>query len=437
MKKFFVLLGVLFIMQTLFLIADSAKDTVWKMRTHNVINLEFEPDGNLLLIHGQSNGSDNRRGIIIINTSGDTIKQIYNSEGLEFSEHGGQGMWDAHFSQDGRYLVAFWEYEDVNLSKGMLEIFESETWKSIKKIEVPGDVFSLLGSSVLLSPDNNTIVGTTQDGFYFYNALSGALIKHLQIIVDNKNVMPVYSLYSKDGNHIYFTSSDGKLRFLNTQTFEVDYSYNSGYGNLALSRNGRMIAFKTGLSGKAAQVMNVETKEIIQSIPGFATSVRGITFSPDNQYLAVVFEYAGNLNIYNIQNGDSIYNYTTVPPGFALVGVSISSDQKYIVSTSGNLYLYRFLPTTGVIDNPFSEEIIYPNPATNLVNIRFNLIIPGFTNIIIYDNTGREAKQVFQGYLEVGEQNIKSDIRGLKAGNYFIKVSAPETDISFKLIINK
>ncbi len=435
MKRFLILFSAFLIMQSVFLIADSAKDTVWKMRTHNVINLEFEPDGNLLLIHGQDNGSDNRRGIIIINTAGDTIKQIYDSEGLQFVL--GQGMWDAHFSQDGRYLVVIWEYEQDNLSKGMLEIFETETWTSVKKIEIPGDAFSLLGAHVIHSPDNNTIVGTTQDGIYFYDAVSGLFLKHIPIIANNKYVAPVYSVYSKDGSHIYFTGSDGKLRFLNTQTYEIDFTYDSGYGYLAISKDGKMLAFKTGLSGKAVEVMNLETKEIIQSISGFATSVRGITFSPDNQYLAVVFEYAGNLNIYNIQNGDSIYNYTTVPPGFALVGVSISSDQKYIVTTSGNLYLYRFLPTTGVETNPIHEDIIYPNPANNLINIKFNLNMPGLTNIVIYDNTGREVKRIFQGLLDSGEQNISADVGKLQSGNYVIKISSPGTEISFKLIINK
>ena len=405
------------------------------MRTHNVINLEFEPDGNLLLIHGAH--SSGRRGVIIINMVGDTVKVIYNSDGLEFSEHGGQGMWDAHFSQDGRYLVVIWEYEKDNTSHGMLEIFETENWTSVKKIELPGDSFSLVGANVLISPDNNTIVGTHQDGVYFYNAVSGEFLKHIPIIANNKYVAPVYTVYSKDGSHIYFTGSDGKLRFLNTQTFEIDYTYDAGYGDLAISKDGSMLAFKTGLSGKSVQVMNVETKEILQSIPGFATGVTDLDFSPDNQYLAVVFEYAGNLNVYNIQTRDSIYNYTTVPPGFGLRGVSISNDQKYIVSSSGYLFLYRFLPTTGVENNPVQKEIIYPNPANNLINIKFNLNMSGFTNISIFDNTGREVKSVFQGPLDRGEQNIKAYIRDLKNGNYFICVNSVGTDITFKLIINK
>jgi len=54
----------------------------------------------------------------------------------------------------------------------------------------------------------------------------------------------------------------------------------------------------------------------------------------------------------------------------------------------------------------------------------------------VYDNTGRNVKQVFQGHLERGEQNIQGDIRGLKSGNYFVKVSSVGTEITFKLIIN-
>ncbi|MDT3740537.1 MAG: hypothetical protein RO257_13680 [Candidatus Kapabacteria bacterium] len=49
MKKFLILLGALFIMQTLYLFADSAKDTVWTRLSHSVVRMEFAPNSNLFL----------------------------------------------------------------------------------------------------------------------------------------------------------------------------------------------------------------------------------------------------------------------------------------------------------------------------------------------------------------------------------------------------
>lgn len=437
MKCFLILIGTLFIMQIILGYNAKASDIVWMKETHYVSNLEFKPNGNLLLIHGKHNGSENRRGVIIINTSGDTIKQIYNSEGLQFRKN--QGIWDANFSRDGRFLATLWEYDKDNLSHGRIEIFDTDSWESVKKIDIVGDAFSLLASKVLLSPNNQLVVITSPSGFYFYNFTSGQLINHLQNYGQSLDSYPYMSVFSKDGNHIYFTSTDGRLRFLNTQTYEVDFSYNAGYGNLAISENGSMIAFKTGLTGKAVEVMNIDSKEIIQTIRGFANGVNGITFSHDNQYLAVVFNYEGNLKIYKIPSGDSIYNYTTVPPGFGLVGVSISSDQKYIVSSSGYLFLYRFLPTTGVENNPVKKEnIIYPNPSnSNSITLEFNLPNSGITKIQIYDLSGRVVKNVGNEFLDAGNHNYEIDISKLPSGQYNLTIETSTGITSHKILVSR
>jgi hypothetical protein len=185
------------------------------------------------------------------------------------------------------------------------------------------------------------------------------------------------------------------------------------------------------------RIINTQTKETIQSIPVSTGGINSLTFSPDEKYLAVNFGQGKVIKVYDLQTGQSIYEYTTVPSGYALTGIGISHDQKYLVSSSGYIFLYKFLPTTGIDDNPEQkEEIIYPNPTNGVFSIQFHLPTAGLTNVQIYDNTGRNVKQVFQGHLERGEQNIQGDIRGLKTGNYFIKVSAPGTDITYKLLIN-
>jgi WD40 repeat protein len=428
-------------MQTYASQADSAKDTVWKRLSHNIYALEFSPTNNYFLSYG-SHGGQSRKGVIIFNTEGDTIKVIYNSEGLEF--RGGQGIWDAHFSQDGRFLVVIWEYDKDNLARGMLEIYETENWTSVKRIDVPGNSFSLLGAQVLISPDNGTIVGITQEGFYFYDVQSGELLKHLWNYGQelNKNIIIASAKYSIDGSHIYFTSTDvnpktsgdEKLRFLNTQTYEVDYTTDARASRISISKSGNMITIfpeKVRLD-----IMNPQTKEKILSIPVSPGGINSLTFSPDEKYLAVNFGQGKVIKVYEISTGNNIFEYN--PTGYAIVGIGISPDQKYLVTSSGNIFLYKFLPTTGIDDNPEQkEEIIYPNPTNGIFSIRFNLNISGFSKIAVYDNTGRNVKQVFQGHLERGEQNIQGDISGLKTGSYFVKVSSVGTDITFKLIINK
>jgi WD40 repeat protein len=444
MKRFLILIGALFIMQTYDSLSDSANDTIWKKGTHNIYALEFSPTNNYFLSYG-SHGGQSRKGVIIFNTEGDTIKVIYNSEGLEF--RGGQGIWDAHFSKDGRFLVVIWEYDKDNMAHGLLEIFETENWTSVKRIDVPGDDFSLLGAQVLISPDNNTVVAITMDGFYFYDVQSGELLKHLWNYGQNlnKNIIIASAIYSNDGGQIYFTSTDvnpsttgdEKLRFLNTQTYEVEYTSDAIAHRTAISKNGNMITKVLNLD--ELQIINPLTKEIILRIPVHTDEINSMVFSPDEKYLTVNFGRGKVIHVYDIQAGKSVYQYTTVPSGYGLGGVSISLDQKYLITSSGNfLYFYKFLPTTGIEDNPEKkEEIIYPNPNNGIFSIQFHLPKAGLTIVQIYDNTGRIIKKVFQGHLESGKQKITSDIRGLKSGNFFVKVSSVGTEITFKLIVTK
>jgi WD40 repeat protein len=434
MKRFWILFGALLIMQIYASLADSANDTVWTRMSHSIIDFEFSPTQNYFLSLGSS--TNYRQGVIIFNTDGDTIKVIYESDGLEFRNS--QGIWDAHFSQDGRFLVVIWEYEKEKMSRGMLEIFETDNWTSVKRINVPGDVFSLLAAKCLISPDNRTIAAKTKDGLYFYDFESGELLRHVWDYGQDlkEKVSIVKFTYSFDGQHVYFTSTDNKLRFLNTQTYQIDYSSFIQYGRLTLSKSGNMIAIDTGK--EELSIINTKTKEIILSIPVTSAAINSMVFSPDERYLVINLGHSKVIKIYDLQTGKYIFEYTTVPSGYALNGLGISYGQKYIVSSSGYIFLYKFLPTTGVEQNPEpKEEIIYPNPTIGIFSIQFNLPTAGLTNVQIYDNTGKNVKQVFQGHLESGKQNITSDIRDLKTGNYFIKVSAPGTDISFKLIINR
>ena len=442
MKRFLIFLGALFIMQTYASLADSANDTIWKKGTHYLDYLEFSPTNNYFLSRGEEllNGSD-RKGIIIFNTEGDTIKVINSSEGLDFIMD--QGIWDAHFSKDGRFMVVIWEYYKDNVTRGMLEIFETENWTSIKKIDVPGDSFSLLGAKCLISPDNRIVTAKTLDGLYLYDAISGELLKELWDYGQdlNKNHRVIILQNSNDGQYIYFTATDNKLRYLNTNTFQIDYTRQdetgfTHYGNLTVSNSGNLLANSAGLN--ELRVINPHTKETILSIPVYTMNINSMVFSPDERYLAVSFGLAKVIRVYDLQTGKDVYQYTTVPSGYGLGGVSISLDQKYLVTSSGNfLYFYKFLPTTGVEYNPKKkEDTIYPNPTNGNFSIQFDLPKAGLTIVQVYDNTGKNVKQVFQGHLERGEQNIQGDIRGLKTGNYFVKVSAPGTEITFKLIIN-
>jgi hypothetical protein len=83
---------------------------------------------------------------------------------------------------------------------------------------------------------------------------------------------------------------------------------------------------------------------------------------------------------------------------------------------------------TSISENAITEINMYPNPATDLVNISIN---GDYTNatVVIYDTEGRMViNQVFIGQTEI---NISS----LEAGIYFVKINTSTTNEIKKLVI--
>ncbi len=430
MKKFLVLLGALLIVQTLFLIAGE-EDIVWMKKTHSIYHLEFMYNSNLFLTRG-SHGS--RDGVIIFNTEGDTVKVIYNCEGLNLEDL--DGIYDAHFSQDGQYLALMWEYGSMPYHR--MELYSTATWERIKVIDMPVVSTTFYSTRVLISPDNRIIVGINSAGLYFFDAQNGELIKHL---IDygqdkSKDIRIYQTFYSPDGQYIYFIATDNKLRYLNTQTYQIDYTIENqkayNYG-IALSKNGNMIANMSGEN--ELHIINTITKETIFTIPVHTNEIRSLAFSNDNKFLGVSFQNSMIINIYNIQTKEIANGFKNT----TFESISFSNDDKFIITNAGQYLILLSNNITSVNDDKDNTEfnVLYPNPTTNTVNVKFKLNLPAFTKIIVYDNTGREVKSVFQGHLDYGEQNIKADIWDLRAGNYFLRVNLIGTDITFKLIINR
>lgn len=83
----------------------------------------------------------------------------------------------------------------------------------------------------------------------------------------------------------------------------------------------------------------------------------------------------------------------------------------------------------------FMEEV-FPNPATNLVNIRFSLAQAGKTDLAVYDASGRIADALLSTtLLEAGPHSVVWNPRSLSPGVYFVTLSTPWYSGSQRLVI--
>jgi hypothetical protein len=109
--------------------------------------------------------------------------------------------------------------------------------------------------------------------------------------------------------------------------------------------------------------------------------------------------------------------------------VSVTGNSLGIGSSSDYATI-RYSVTTGI--EPVSTEIPdkfmlynnYPNPFNPVTKIKFDTPNSAYTNIVIYDVTGREIKTLINQNISAGRYEIEFDASGLSSGVYFYRINA-------------
>lgn len=93
------------------------------------------------------------------------------------------------------------------------------------------------------------------------------------------------------------------------------------------------------------------------------------------------------------------------------------------------------LDNLSVDENEFSSSIsLYPNPASNLINISFNATDASVEQIVIYDLSGRVMKNIAKNTLNNSSQ-IPVDIQDLANGTYLMKISSNNNTTTKKFMV--
>jgi len=80
---------------------------------------------------------------------------------------------------------------------------------------------------------------------------------------------------------------------------------------------------------------------------------------------------------------------------------------------------------------------LYPNPATNIINVKYELSQNTSANIAVFDAFGKLVKNTNDVELLAGEQTLNMDVSDLAAGMYFYTLQASEWKATKKFIIVK
>ena len=200
-------------------------------------------------------------------------------------------------------------------------------------------------------------------------------------------------------------------------------------------------------------------------LPGFAVTSRDSTLNGWYKYLpqnsdsltigVSMFKLGVQVGWGFFQSGieKTDYTYFSVPIMYdgAFIGIP---DSASVFATpfstnsnmaNGNSVLYldnlTFDFVLNASDNIYTKNIFelntYPNPIFDVVRINYNLQESGYVSIKLYDVTGREAMNVFNGNQLEGKYSLLYDAVGLSNGVYNLVVQTKNSKQSLKVVIQK
>ncbi|NJO86571.1 MAG: T9SS type A sorting domain-containing protein [Lewinella sp.] len=91
------------------------------------------------------------------------------------------------------------------------------------------------------------------------------------------------------------------------------------------------------------------------------------------------------------------------------------------------------IPTA--INEPFTDlqADLYPNPTAGQLQISFGSN-GSFTDLSVFDNSGRRLQQVFARTLNTGPQRFSLDLSGYPAGAYHVRLQAGNRVLSRRVV---
>ncbi|MFC2150641.1 C25 family cysteine peptidase [Calditrichota bacterium] len=122
--------------------------------------------------------------------------------------------------------------------------------------------------------------------------------------------------------------------------------------------------------------------------------------------------------------------------------------QWWVVATSGedkvestDRFELRIIPNA-LNENPaevveFGLQSIYPSPFNSVTSITFGIDKPEFTKLVIYDLTGREMTQLYQGTPKVGYHKLVWNAGSVPSGLYLVKLISGERVENSKVMLIK
>lgn len=308
-------------------------------------------------------------------------------------------------------------------------------------------------SSIEFSSDSKTLISTSHtDSLLIIWDLENNSIKK-SIKIDN-NIC--YSFYSSDENFVYVIAKEddyynADLYMINLSNYEITTKSLFGFIPYkfywSISDNKQYISTVNSvydLFNDEIYPFTINRFIIENSISSSGNFIGlvdngaekdDIMFTVLNWQTDKVFK---NYNIFDeVAISEEIKKYDQLAER-----LKFSPDNKYIASSIdyyGSFALFKFDTTSSAVEeypdtNTF-EAKVFPNPASNIVNLDLSLPVSGVVNVTIRDVQGIPVIENYSKYFTNGKAAIPFNLPKLASGMYYLTVSFNTETTTIPLII--
>ncbi len=145
--------------------------------------------------------------------------------------------------------------------------------------------------------------------------------------------------------------------------------------------------------------------------------------------------------IIKTSNGGANWNNETLPFSIALSDVKNNNVKGFSVGSNGTIFkkdnIVSVTQISTVVPSSINLYQNYPNPFNPETSIKFDISKSGFISLKVFDITGKEMKNLFEGVKEAGSYQLKFDGANLNSGVYFYKLMTNGSTITKSMVLVK
>ncbi|HEY3403462.1 MAG TPA: DUF1501 domain-containing protein [Ohtaekwangia sp.] len=159
-------------------------------------------------------------------------------------------------------------------------------------------------------------------------------------------------------------------------------------------------------------------------------------FDYRNVYANIVIDWLGVSKTTDIARLNEIFPDGTAPEdtskGLMTTGTSDGVTFEELPIATQNI-----TSNESFIGDRFALEECYPNPAKGKTTVHFKINSAYHVDVVLFDNSGKKALTMVDGFFEPGTHKVEVDLTGMQAGTYIYELKTGFYKEAKKLIIVK